>query len=68
LLTLNVPLQIGKCIPRSACTPRWEHLIYTYQWFSNSGAHTTSGMQRSSRWYVKMPSFYFFHNKIYPQL
>jgi len=26
LLTLNVPLQIGKCTPRGTCTPGWEPL------------------------------------------
>ena len=29
LLTLNVPLQIGKCIPRGICTPVWEPMVYT---------------------------------------
>jgi len=24
LLTLNVPFQIDKCIPRGTCTPGWE--------------------------------------------
>ena len=24
LLTLNVPLRIGKCTPRGTCTPGWE--------------------------------------------
>jgi len=28
LLTLNVPLQIGKCTPRGTCTPGWEPLRY----------------------------------------
>jgi len=28
LLTLNVPLRIGKCTPRGTCTPGWETLIY----------------------------------------
>jgi len=26
LLTLNVPLQIGKCTPTGTCTPVWEPL------------------------------------------
>jgi len=26
LLTLNVPLRIGKCIPGGTCTPGWERL------------------------------------------
>jgi len=31
LLTLNVPLQKGKCRPttRGTCTPGWEPLIYS---------------------------------------
>jgi len=28
LLTSNVPLQIGKCIPGGTCTPGWESLLY----------------------------------------
>jgi len=27
LLTLNVPLEIGKCTPRGTCTPGWETLV-----------------------------------------
>jgi len=26
LLTLNVPLEIGKCTPMGTCTPVWEPL------------------------------------------
>jgi len=29
LLTLNVPLQTGKCTPRGTCTPVWEPLVYS---------------------------------------
>ena len=29
MLTLNVPLRIGKCTPRGTCTPGWEPLPYT---------------------------------------
>jgi len=29
LLTLNVPLQIGKCTPGGTCTPGWEPLSLT---------------------------------------
>jgi len=29
LLTLNVPLQIGKSTPGGTCTPGWEPLDYT---------------------------------------
>ena len=28
LLTLHVPLQIGKCTPKGACTSGWEPLLY----------------------------------------
>jgi len=30
LITLNEPLQIGKCTPGGTCTPGWEPLIYSY--------------------------------------
>jgi len=29
LLTLNVPLRIGKCTIRGTCTPCWEPLVYS---------------------------------------
>jgi len=29
LLTLNVPLQVGKCTPGGTCTPGWEPLYYS---------------------------------------
>jgi len=28
LLTLNAPIQIGKCTPRGTCIPGWEPLLY----------------------------------------
>jgi len=28
LLTLNVPIRIGKRTPRGTCTPGWEPLVY----------------------------------------
>ena len=28
LLTINVPPETGKCIPRGTCTPGWETLCY----------------------------------------
>jgi len=27
LITLNVPLRIGKCIPGDTCTPGWEPVL-----------------------------------------
>jgi len=27
LITLNVPLQIGRCTPEGTCTPGWEPLF-----------------------------------------
>jgi len=28
VLTLNVPLWIGKCTPKGTCTPLWASLVY----------------------------------------
>ena len=33
LITLNVPLQIGKCTPGGICTPGWEPLFYINRFF-----------------------------------
>jgi len=42
LLTLNVPLRIGKCTLWGTCTPGWEPLLYTIGAVSQSHKHNDS--------------------------
>jgi len=42
LLTLNVPLQIGKCTPGGTCTPGWEPLFWTVNVIARSHCKISS--------------------------